>query len=180
MIKYVALLRGIGPHNPNMKGEKLRGVFEGLGFAKVQSVITSGNILFESNDTNVPALEARIEKALPTKLGFTSTTVIRSQAELAKLVTKDPYRGQDHTQKTYLLVTFFKYAPDIKLMLPYQPPNKPYTLQGRIDQAIYGTVDLTSGKTPDYMVWLEKQFGQSITSRTWLTIHRILKKMAES
>jgi hypothetical protein len=64
--------------------------------------------------------------------------------------------------------------------LAYTPQNKPYTLLGKIDDAIYGSIDLSSvpgGKTPDYMSWLEKQFGADITSRTPKTIRLILSKM---
>lgn len=53
MTKYVALLRGIGPSNPNMHGAKLRGVLEGLGFRDVQSVISSGNVIFSSDLTEL-------------------------------------------------------------------------------------------------------------------------------
>lgn len=42
MTTYVALLRGIVPLNPNMRNEKLRGVFEKLGFTNVRTVISSG------------------------------------------------------------------------------------------------------------------------------------------
>lgn len=42
-IKYVALLRGIAPTNPNMRNDKLREVFEKPGFKNVQTVISSGN-----------------------------------------------------------------------------------------------------------------------------------------
>ena len=38
-MRYVALLRGIGPTNPNMRNEKLRGFFEVLVFEDVQTVI---------------------------------------------------------------------------------------------------------------------------------------------
>lgn len=65
MNKYAALLRGIGPSNPNMRNEKLRGVFENLGFQNVQTVISSGNVLFETRSNNIKELEAIIEKALP-------------------------------------------------------------------------------------------------------------------
>ena len=69
MQKYVALLRGIGPGNPNMRNDKLRGVFEKLGFANVQTVISSGNVLFDPPAggpfKNAKKLEATIEKALP-------------------------------------------------------------------------------------------------------------------
>lgn len=177
MTKYAALLRGIGPTNPNMKGEKLRWFFEELGFKNVQTVITSGNVIFESDVKDATALEAKIEDALPKKLGFSSTTIIRSQAELQKLVDKDPYKGTSHSQQTYTLVTFFKTKPKDMPKLPLQPPGKPYTLLGQVDNAIYSVVDLTTGKTPDFMTWLERQFGKQITSRTYNTITRILNKM---
>jgi hypothetical protein len=38
-------------------------------------------------------------------------------------------------------------------------------------------IDLTGSKTPDLMVWLEKQFGKQITMRTWKTVGRILGKL---
>ena len=48
MAKYVALLRGITPSNPKLRNEKLRNVFESLGYKNVVSVISSGNIIFET------------------------------------------------------------------------------------------------------------------------------------
>src|SRR6185312_1324765 len=65
MMRYVALLRGIGPTNPNMKGEKLKAVFEGLGFRNVHTVIASGNVIFDSPSKAPAVLEEKIEKALP-------------------------------------------------------------------------------------------------------------------
>lgn len=47
-MRYVALLRGIGPANPNMKGERLKSAFEEIGFTNVHPVIASGNVIFDS------------------------------------------------------------------------------------------------------------------------------------
>src|SRR5688572_23653679 len=102
MAKYVALLRGIGPSNPNMRNEKLRGVFESLGFDHVQTVIPSGNVLFESKSKNVKALEASVEKTLPARLGFASTTIIRSREQLQKLAHTNPFKGVQDTPKSRL------------------------------------------------------------------------------
>ena len=33
------------------------------------------------------------------------------------------------------------------------------------------------GKTPDFMLWLEKTYGRDITTRTWLTVQRIVTKL---
>jgi len=48
MVKYAALLRGMSPSNPNMRNEKLRSVLKALVLRMFQTVISSGNILFES------------------------------------------------------------------------------------------------------------------------------------
>ena len=180
MGKYVAMLRGIGPGNPNMTGEKFKGLFEELGFSGVQTVLASGNVIFESPSSNTDSLAELIEKALPQKLGFTRSVVLRSQVELQHLIDLDPFKGieHDHNKQTYLLVTFFRQTPKIPFTLPHTPENKPYTILGKIDDAVYGSIDLLSAKTPDYMAWLEKQFGKDITSRTPRTIRIILSKMS--
>lgn len=155
MTKYVALLRGIMPMNPNMKSAKLKGFFEDLGFSNVATVIASGNVVFESSSNNSNALEEKIEKELPQKLGFKSTTIIRSEDELKKLVSKNPYKGVKDEKPNYLLVTFFK-------------DRRP---------ELCSVIDLSSSKTPNFMGKIDKEFGKSITSRTWKTVHRILKAM---
>ncbi|MBX4197455.1 DUF1697 domain-containing protein [Candidatus Saccharibacteria bacterium] len=176
-MKYVALLRGIGPTNPNMRGEKLRGVLEELGFNNVQTVITSGNVVFESSSKDIKQLQNTIEAAWPKHLGFNSTTIIRSQQQLQDLVAKNPFKGVNHSPKTYQLVTFFKNPIKTDIKFPFTPPGKGYTLLGKYDDAICSTLDTTAAKTPDLMVWLERQFGKEITSRTYKTIERILQKM---
>jgi uncharacterized protein (DUF1697 family) len=181
MTKYAAMLRGIGPGNPNMTKDAFTTFFEGLGFAGVKVVLGSGNIIFESPSEDQDALAKQIEAALPIKLGYSRSVVIRSEAELQHLIDQDPFQGveQNHNKEIYLLVTFFRYEPTISLELPFTPENKPYTLRGQLDNAVYGSIDLTSGKTPDYMAWLEKQFGKDITSRTPKTIRLILTRMSK-
>ena len=179
-MKYVALLRGIGPLNPNMRNEKLRGVFEKLGYHDVQTVISTGNVLFETDSRDTKALEAAIEKALPAQLGFTSTTIIRSLEQIQDLVDKDPFKGFEDTQTSRLNVTFLKGASGTKLTFPYAPADKTYHFLGLYDGALCSVIDLDSAKTPDLMGWLDKQFGKENTTRTWKTVGRILKKFNES
>jgi hypothetical protein len=62
MKSYVALLRGIAPTNPNMRNDRLRGVFAELGFSNVRTVISSGNVLFETDSSAVRALETKVER----------------------------------------------------------------------------------------------------------------------
>ncbi|HWB34182.1 MAG TPA: DUF1697 domain-containing protein [Candidatus Paceibacterota bacterium] len=154
-MRYVALLRGIGPTNPNMKGEKLAAVFEGLGFKNVHTVIASGNVVFDSPSTSIAALEAKIERALPEKLGFKSTTIIRSRVEMEALVKKNPFKGVQDEKPNYLLVTFFKDR----------------------RRELATVLQIGEKGTPEFMGRLERAHGKALTSRTWKTVNRILKKM---
>ncbi|HZA39251.1 MAG TPA: DUF1697 domain-containing protein [Actinomycetota bacterium] len=180
MPSYAALLRGIGPGNPNMRNEKLAGVFTDLGFDNVRTVISSGNVLFDSPSSAVRALENQIEHALPNQLGFSSTTIIRSKRQLQDLVDSQPFKGVDHSEKTHLDVTFLKRKSRLKLQVPYASPGRDYTIVALDDRSVCSIVDLTSARTPDLMRWLEKQFGKEITTRTFKTVERILKKLNEA
>lgn len=170
-MKYVALLRGIGPSNPNMHGAKLKEATEAAGFKNVQTLLASGNVIFESGSKDQAAIEAKLEKTWPAMLGFNSMTIVRGQGQLQALVETDPYEGSVHSNhQTYLLVTFFKSAPET-------PPKDNYYGVSGVN-ALCNTIDNSNLATPEFMAKLDKQFGKDqITSRTWLTVQRILKKM---
>lgn len=155
-MKYVALLRGIMPMNPNMKSTKLKEFFEELGFENVATVIASGNVVFDSPSTNITSLEEKIEKELPKRLGFSSTTIIRSIDEINTLIDKNPFKNVKDEKPNYLVVTFFK-----------EPRKEVSTV-----------IDLTKSDGSTMMRMLEKEHGKAITTRTWKTVHRILTKMA--
>ena len=178
-MKYVALLRGIGPGNPNMTNEKLRAVFEALGYSNVKSIISSGNIIFMSTETDETKLENQIQNALNSQLGIPGQNLVRSQAELQKIVDSRPFGKLEHGSRSYLLVTFFKQPSKIEFKLPYQPKDKPYKIVAAIDSAVFTVTDNPVVSTTDLMTWLEKQFTKDITSRTWKTVERVLKKLDE-
>lgn len=157
-MRYVAFLRGIMPMNPNMRGEKLREVFESLGFTNVATVIASGNVVFDSPSKSFTALEKKIESVLPEKLGFSSTTIVRSREEIEKLIKKNPFKGVKDEKPHYLVVTFFK---DRRAEL-------------------CNVLDLDTTEATKYMSTIEKKYGKQITTRTWKTVGRVLKKMENS
>ena len=155
MITYVALLRGIMPSNPNMSNEKLRNVFCELGFSNVRTVISSGNVIFESKLKNTLNLEINIERALLKNLGIKSPAYIREKKELENIIKKNPFKNAEHSRKTYLIVSFLRQSP----------------------KEIFTTIDVTSNKPADFMRILDKKFAKNVTTRTWKTIERVVKKM---
>jgi uncharacterized protein (DUF1697 family) len=178
MPKFVALLRGIAPAFPNMKNEDLRGVFETLGFTGISTVLSSGNILFESEQPQIARWERILESAWPAQLGFKSTTTIRSQKQLRHLLAAKLFNEVTHSASMYLMVTFFKRRPKLKFKLPYRPSGKPYEFVHYSDQALCSITDSTAPAS-DPGGWLEHYYGKEMTSRSAQTVKRILQKMEE-
>lgn len=177
MVSYVALLRGVGLSNPNTRNENLRRVFEDIGFGNVRTVISSGNVLFESQISDVKKLESIIEKELIEQLDFRSTTIVRSKEELEDLFNKNPFGEVKVTSKSKLNVTFLKSQPETHVKFPYHEENDGFIVLGIFDGMICSVVDLERSKTPHLMSWLEKEFGKEITTRTCKTVGKILKKL---
>lgn len=181
MHHYAALLRGIAPSGANMTNDKLRGVFERLGFADVASVLASGNIVFRSAEADVRMLEHRIEEALAADLGLASRTIVRSHPELRALMDSDPFPGLTHGRGTYLTATFLKDAATSSKVIPDQPD--PRTQVVRYDSVARVVLAITDnsdpGKTSGFMSWLERSYGQDITTRSWLSVQRIVKRLED-
>jgi uncharacterized protein (DUF1697 family) len=177
MGSFVALLRGIGPLNPNMRNEKLREVFVGLGFENVRTVITTGNVLFESPSSAIRGFEKQIEEALPRVLGFSSTTIIRSKKQIKNLLGGDALRSLVQSHEEDVDVTFLKTKPRMRPSLPHQPDDARFTVVALDDLTLGSVVDPTSDRPPDYMRWIEKEFGKEVTTRTYKTVQRIMKRL---
>ncbi|BBH16291.1 hypothetical protein Back2_05780 [Nocardioides baekrokdamisoli] len=172
MTWFVALIRGIGPGDPRKSNESLRGVLEELGYGDVRSVISSGNVVFTSDETDADAIGDRLEAAWPELRGFTATTIVRSREQLAALVERLPFT-EPHDRENYQLVTFFKRSQDRQ----DPPAGMAMRAVGMVDGALCTTSNPSDLKTPEAMRWLEKTYSKELTSRTPLTLARILKKM---
>lgn len=96
MPRYVAFLRAINVGGRNVKMDALKKIFEHGGFRKVETLIASGNVLFDS--TAAPdSLEKKIENLLQEELGYRVDTFIRSISELAEITRTNPFESLEGT-----------------------------------------------------------------------------------
>jgi len=90
-MKYVALLRGINVGgNRKVPMADLKASFEGLGFTGIKTFINSGNVIFETDINHTEELTKVIEKQIETDFGFAVAVILRSQAEMKKVVKAIP------------------------------------------------------------------------------------------
>ena len=90
-MKYVAFFRGINVGGKNIvKMSDLSHLFIGLGFHDIKTYIQSGNVIF-SSDTEQQLLIPLVEQAFEERFGFTSAVVVRSGAEIVRVVASLPF-----------------------------------------------------------------------------------------
>lgn len=119
MAEYIALLRGInvGGSKP-IKMDALRNEFESLGFERVRTVLTSGNVLFEAKGTDRHAVTRKIKDKLEKTFGHDTSVILRTRREVFDLVDSNPFEYVKITPKTRLYVTFFMEKPRSELKIP--------------------------------------------------------------
>jgi len=90
-MKYVALIRAINVGGRNlMRMSDVRACLEAREFQRVSTYIQSGNILFESDVSNVSKLTAAIEKAFSETFNHAAGVFIRSHRQMQKIVAEAP------------------------------------------------------------------------------------------
>jgi len=109
MKTWIAFLRAINVGGHTVKMDRLKKLFEEIGFSNVATFIASGNVIFESKSAKSDALEAKIEKHLKSQLGYEVATFIRSSDELAEIADHNAFPDQEDGT---LYVGFFKKTPN--------------------------------------------------------------------
>jgi uncharacterized protein (DUF1697 family) len=178
LIKYVAFLRGInvGGHKL-IKMEELKRLFESLGFQNVQTVLASGNVLFDARKAAPLALGQKIGKELKTAFGHEVGVIIRTMQEIRNLVDSDPFKNITVTPQTRLYITLLPEKTKSSLKAPYASAEKDVRIlkisPGEVLTAL--TISQDRG-TVELMSFLDKEFGKAVTTRSWNTIVKISKK----
>ncbi len=178
MSEYVAFLRGINIANHKMiKMEDLRKAFEELGFQGVKTILVSGNILFSAQEKNVGALAETIRKKLAKTFGYDIEVMIRTVEQVRALADSDPFEGVAVTPLTRLYVTFLPEKAPTGLKAPYRSPEGDFQVLRVSKSEVCSTLVLSPKRgTTDLMNFIEKNVCQNVTTRSWNTIVKILKK----
>ena len=106
------MLRGINVGgNTIVPMRTLKQIFEGLGFDDVKTYINSGNVVFSTAKGSARSLETSIEKALEKTFGSHIRVVVKSRAEMKRIVGGMPKTWTD-TKKWRANVIFLSHRID--------------------------------------------------------------------
>jgi uncharacterized protein (DUF1697 family) len=170
------MLRGINVSGKNrIKMEELRELYESLGFENVQTYVQSGNLIFESTETDAAKISTKIEKKIERVFGFDVPVFVRTKSEFQRLIKNTPFAGKDTTK---LHVTFLSEAPTnlpIDELNAAKAKNEEFSISGK---EIYLYCPNGYGITKLSNNFFERRLNVSATTRNWKTVSTLLS-MAE-
>jgi len=174
MIRYIAFLRGINVagHNP-VKMEDLRSYFSMPGIENVATYIQSGNVLFDSDETNEKLLVKTIETQLRKQLGYDVPVILRMIHDVKKVIKNNPFDTIKTEDKGKLYVTFLSDIPsyDVRGSLGVYSNDAEYARV--VNREVY-VFSPNYGKTCFSNTFIEKKLGLSATTRNWATVNKII------
>lgn len=158
-MKYAAFLRGVNVGGVKITMSELKKDFEAHGFTKVQTVLATGNVIFESS--TLPDLSF-----LPVKTFELTYEMVKSFLE------QNPFNKSDD-KHIYVLIgepEFVKFAES-------QPVSDDETVK-TIDSTVYWQVPVgMTLKTEFGKILGKKKYQTLFTSRNINTIEKIFAKM---
>jgi uncharacterized protein (DUF1697 family) len=170
--RYVALLRGINVGKARQVD--MPGLREGLaarGYGDVRTHLRSGNVLLDSR-LDEERLTRELAAAIEELSGFPVPVVLRTAAELADVLARDPL-GDRATDPARYSVTFLPGAPAPEKVAELPPADGgEYVLDGR--ELFLWLPDGMSRSPMGAWPW-DRLLGVSGTNRNWNTVATLVE-----
>lgn len=173
MPTYAALLRGVnlGPHK-KVSMTRLRELCEELGHREVTTYIQSGNVVFSSSRRSAPKVGEELAGAIEAEFGHAVPVVVRTPAELERIVSNNPFLGRGVDPKA-LAVAFLSAPPTpeaIRALDPDRSPGDEFVVED-VDVHLHYPNGLGRSKL-DHQ-YLERTLGVVATIRNWNTVNKL-------
>ena len=173
--RHIALLRGInvGGHN-KLPMKKLAAIFRQAGCKQVQTYIQSGNVVLQAESNLASRLPLIVNELIRQEFGLEIPVVIRSGAEMARVLQSNPFLDQSSDSKE-LSVGFLAAQPDsarIASLDPHRSPPDEFVVQGREIYLRYPSGLARSKLTNAYF---DSKLKTISTFRNWRTVCRLVE-----
>jgi uncharacterized protein (DUF1697 family) len=171
--RYAAFLRGVNVGGVNLKMAEVSTALADAGFAKVRTILASGNVLLES-DLPAAAVRAKAEAALRARFGYDAWVLVYDIDTVRAIVDAYPFEPEVDGYQSYVtFVTDTAVHDELAALAAQAGPDEKIS---RGDGVIYwqvpkgSTLDSTIGKTMG-----KQRYKSSTTTRNLRTLAKVLR-----
>jgi uncharacterized protein (DUF1697 family) len=172
--RHIALLRGVNVNGITIKSADLKALFVELGFGAVRTVLASGNVLFDTSESDSAALRTRIEQALRKRFGYDAWIVLLTQKTVAEMAAGYPFERIDEERHPYIV-----FGSDASML--DEIVEKADTVDADVEQLKRGKGVLywqcprgESLDTPVAKLLAKTRYKSSTTTRNLRTVEKLL------
>lgn len=178
MPRYLALFGSINVGGNRLTMADLRAAFEAEGFAQVETVVSSGNVLFDHEERPDAGLEEKLGLMMRHRFGFDSVALVRSRDALAKAIAENPFAADG--QENFVHTLFLDGPVDADGFARLETDRTGPERLAMGDRALH--IDYCAGVGESKLVgaFIERRLGTRGTARNLRSMKRILAKMDES
>jgi uncharacterized protein (DUF1697 family) len=155
----------------------LRELLAAAGYEDVRTHLQSGNIVL-SSALSPRKLEGELERQLARELGFEAQVLVRTRAELAKVVALDPL-GKVVTNPSRYLVSFLSKTLPAKAARELEAAD---VLPGQVvvhGRELYAWHPDGVQRSPLARLLDDKRLGVVSTARNWNTVTKLLELLED-
>jgi uncharacterized protein (DUF1697 family) len=167
---FVGLLRAVNVAGRKLTTADLLAVTESVGGRDVRTYLQTGNVIFDGS----AAAARRLPAALSEHCGFDVAVLLRTPADLAAVVRRQPFRGEARQ----LHVTFLDRAPASERLTALDPGAFTPDVFRVDGTTVYLHVPDGYGRSKLSNAFFEKKLGVVATTRNWNTT-RALADLSE-
>jgi uncharacterized protein (DUF1697 family) len=179
LVRYVAFFGSINVGGNRLTMADLRGAFERSGFANVETVVASGNVLFDHPERPSPGLEEKLGLMLAERFAIDSAVCVRSRDEVASAIVDNPFagHGEDKLVHSHFLTCQPSDAAFAQLVADHSGRGVEKLAAG--DRVLY--IDFVAGVAESKLTgaFMAKRLGCKGTARNVRSLARILAKLDE-
>lgn len=170
---YIALLRGInvGGHN-KLPMADLRTLLEEMGLNNVQSYIQSGNVVFQTERTDVAALALEIGNAIAAGYDFTPRVLLLNADAVRATMAANPFPKAEAEPKTLHLYFLAERPerPDVEMLDRLKAESEQFKLDDRVFY-LFAPDGIGRSKLAERA---ERALGVAATARNWRTVSKVM------
>lgn len=176
MAQYVAFLRAINVGGRTVKMDALRGHFEAMGFANVETFIASGNVVFDTPKRSASAIERVIEGGLRDALGYEVATFVRTIPEVVEIAGREPFGAGHRDEGSQFYITLAREEPGAAAVARLNAHASEVDTFAVVGREVYWRCRKSISTSEFSGAKMEKALGSAATMRNVKTFRRMAAK----
>lgn len=173
-MRYSALLRGVNVGGKSVvRMVDLKTAMEKCGFSRVQTIIQSGNLIFESEVPDNRKLERAIEACLEKEFQIKSMAVVLDRSQLEKVIANMPDAWQEGDNLRQY-IAFIKPPATVQSVMTALKPREGVDSASQGDGVVYMSTILTELSKSGFTRIIDTAAYKDITIRNSKTVRKIL------